>query len=159
MWAGFAVCGPVAITQGIFPGLRAPTALIGVAEKGILTLELSTTTLPGHSSMPPPDTAIGMLSMALVQLEKHPMPAELEGVVLQMFETLASEMQGIERLLLSNLWLFNPLVKNKLEKGISTNAIGWPCRRNSLTVRAIWCVFQTNTALDNKLKQVALFII
>ena len=37
-------------------------AMIGVAEKGYLTLELTTSATGGHSSMPPRDSAIGRLA-------------------------------------------------------------------------------------------------
>jgi carboxypeptidase PM20D1 len=110
------------ITEGVMKGLDKPVALIGVAEKGIMTLALETHDEPGHSSMPPRDTAIGMLSDALAKLEKHQMPTAIEGVASQMFDTLAPEMRGPQRVLLSNLWLFGPLVKHELEKSKSSNA-------------------------------------
>src|SRR4051794_21733669 len=53
------------ITDGIVKGLDRPAALIGVAEKGYATLVLTAHATPGHSSMPPRDTAIGMMSTAL----------------------------------------------------------------------------------------------
>ena len=54
-----------AITTGIFPGLTAPLASIGVAEKGYLTVELSVAAAGGHSSTPPAATAIGILAAAV----------------------------------------------------------------------------------------------
>ncbi|NML16930.1 M20 family peptidase [Azohydromonas caseinilytica] len=110
------------ITDGIIKGLDKPVALIGVAEKGILTLAVSAHDEPGHASMPPRDTAIGMLSVALARLEQNQMPAAISGVAAEMFDTLAPEMQGVNRVLLSNLWLFGPLVKKELERSRSSNA-------------------------------------
>jgi carboxypeptidase PM20D1 len=110
------------ITEGVMKGLDKPVALIGVAEKGIMTLSLHTHDEPGHSSMPPRETAIGMLSEALSQLERNQMPAGIDGVAAEMFDTLAPEMSGASRLLLSNLWLFKPLVKRELEKSKGSNA-------------------------------------
>ncbi|WP_066342500.1 M20 family peptidase [Azohydromonas lata] len=110
------------ITDGIIKGLDKPVALIGVAEKGILTLSVSAHDEPGHASMPPRDTAIGMLSAALTRLEQDQMPAAIGGVAAEMFDTLAPEMQGVNRVLLSNLWLFGPLVRKELEKSRSSNA-------------------------------------
>ena len=40
-----------------------------------------------------------------------------------MFDTLAPEMSGFNRVALSNLWLFGPLVQPQLEKGASSNAM------------------------------------
>lgn len=110
------------ITQGIMKGLDAPVALIGVAEKGILTLGVSAHDEPGHSSMPPKETAIGMLADALSRLERNPMPAAIEGVAAEMFTTLAPEMRLPNRLMLSNLWLFGPFVKRELENSRGSNA-------------------------------------
>jgi carboxypeptidase PM20D1 len=110
------------ITEGVIKGLDAPVALIGVAEKGIMTLALAAHDEPGHASMPPRETAIGMLSDALVRIERHPMPASIEGVAAEMFATLAPEMRWPNRLMLSNLWLFGPLVERELQKSRSSNA-------------------------------------
>src|SRR5438477_2286914 len=80
------------ITDGIIKGLDKPAALIGVAEKGYATLVLTAHATPGHSSMPPRDTAIGMMSAALARLEDHRLPLEIRSPVSQMFDTLAPEM-------------------------------------------------------------------
>ena len=119
----FVVDEGLLITEGILKGLDRPAALIGIAEKGYLTLALAAKARPGHSSMPPPETAIGMLSAALARLEDRQMPAAIRGVAAEMFDTIAPEMGGSNRVLLSNLWLFGPVVKSQLEKGASTNAM------------------------------------
>jgi carboxypeptidase PM20D1 len=113
------------VTEGAIPGLARPAALVGVAEKGSLTLLLSANAPPGHSSMPPVEagaSAIGMLSQALVRLEAQQMPFALRGVARDTFETLAPEMTGMNRVLLSNLWLFAPLVAAQLKQLPSANA-------------------------------------
>src|SRR4051812_28851882 len=53
------------VTEGIVAGIAAPLALIGIAEKGYLSLELTAYAASGHSSMPPRRTAIGILSAAI----------------------------------------------------------------------------------------------
>jgi carboxypeptidase PM20D1 len=113
------------ITQGILPGLDQPAALIGIAEKGYLSVGLKVPATPGHSSMPPPkgETAIAMMSDALRRLDDQQLPAAIRGVAREMFETVAPEMHGFNRFALTNLWLFGPLVQSQLEKGASTNAM------------------------------------
>jgi carboxypeptidase PM20D1 len=111
------------ITEGIMKGLDRPAALIGVAEKGYVTLVLTAHATPGHSSMPPRDTAIGMMSTALVRLEEHRLPMQVDGVVAEMFDTLGPEMRGFNRVVLSNLWLFKPLVLREFEKTGPTEAM------------------------------------
>ena len=111
------------ITEGVVDGLDKPVAMVGIAEKGIMTVSLTAHDHPGHSSMPPRETAIGMLSEALARLERNPMPNAVTGVAEEMFDTLAPEMRWPNRVLLSNLWLFAPLVERELEKSRSSNAM------------------------------------
>ena len=111
------------VTQGLMPGLTAPLALIGVAEKGFMTLKLSAHATPGHSSMPPARTAIGSLAAGLARLKREPMPSTLHPVVREMLQTVAPELGGAKRVALSNLWLFEPLVRRQLEAGAATAAM------------------------------------
>ena len=111
------------VLDGVLPGLSKPAALIGLAEKGYATFFLSLDTAPGHSSMPPTHSAIGLMSAALARLEATPMPGGIKGVAGEMFGTLAPEMSGVNRVMLSNLWLTGPLVAGQLEKSPSSNAM------------------------------------
>jgi carboxypeptidase PM20D1 len=113
------------ITEGVMPGLDKPVALVGVAEKGFMSLGIAANAAPGHSSMPPPPggSAIARISEALLRLDRRPMPAAMRGVAREMFETVAPEMHGFGRVALSNLWLFGPVVQKQLEKMPSTNAM------------------------------------
>jgi carboxypeptidase PM20D1 len=104
-------------------GLDKPAALIGTAEKGYATLVLNAQAVPGHSSMPPRDTAIGMMSTALARLEDHRLPMQIRSTVAEMFDTLAPEMTGLNRVVLSNRWLFKPLLLREFEKSGPTEAM------------------------------------
>jgi carboxypeptidase PM20D1 len=84
--------------------------------EGLCHLTLAATATPGHSSLPPRDTAIGTLSAALARLESKPFPASVSGVMRETLETAAPEMNFGSRLALSNLWLLEPLVRAQLEK-------------------------------------------
>jgi carboxypeptidase PM20D1 len=113
------------VTEGILPGVAQPLALIGLAEKGNVSLRLTAQAPPGHSSMPPGagKSAIGMLSAALARLDKSPVPGGIQGAAADLFVTLAPELPFGQRLAMSNLWLFKPLVEGMLEKGAATNAM------------------------------------
>ena len=111
------------VVDGIIPGIAAPAALIGIAEKGYLSLELSVETAGGHSSIPPIDTAIGIISRALQRLEAVPFLARLSGPTRRMLEFLGPEMAWPQRLALANLWLLDPLVRKQLAASTLTNAI------------------------------------
>ena len=78
-----------AVTQGIFPGIERQVASIAVSEKGYLSVELVAHTEGGHSSMPPAETAIGVLSHAIDRLEHEQMPTRLLPTQRRNLETLA----------------------------------------------------------------------
>jgi carboxypeptidase PM20D1 len=113
------------ITEGVLPGLKAPAAIVGIAEKGYMSVALGVPATPGHSSMPPPPgtSAIAVMSAALSRLENKQFPPRIQGVAREMFETVAPEMSGFGRVALSNLWLFGPVVRKQLEAGASTSAM------------------------------------
>jgi len=113
------------IADGLLPGLQAPAALVGVAEKGFVSIALSVTGTPGHSSMPAPpgQQAIAVLAAALARVDAHPMPGGIEGVARQMFDAVAPEMVGLNRVVLSNLWLTRPLAERILDRIQATNAL------------------------------------
>ena len=111
-----------AILQGVVPGVAAPVATVGVAEKGSVTLALTAHGAGGHSSMPPPRSAIGRVSRAINRLERDPFPARLDGANLGLFEAVGPEMTWPYRVLFANLWLFRPLVLRALTAQPSTAA-------------------------------------
>lgn len=112
----------MAIAEGI-AGLSEPVAMIGVAEKGYLTLELTTRATGGHSSMPPRDSAIGRLARVVEQLEANPMPAHLDGIVGDMFDTVAPKLPFGQRFALGQRWLLGPFVRSALSAEPTTNAM------------------------------------
>lgn len=109
------------IAAGVIPGVAPPVALIGIAEKGYLTLELSVAGEGGHSSMPERQTTVGILSKALVHLEENPFPADLSFSRL-FFARVGSGMSFCRRLALANLWLFAPWVERLLSRSAEMNA-------------------------------------
>jgi carboxypeptidase PM20D1 len=110
------------IGEGFVPGIDAPVAMIGMAEKGSVSVELLVEAPGGHSSVPPPQTAIGILAEAVRRLERKQMPARLEGLSRQTFEYLGPEMSFLRRIPLANLWLFAPLLGRALSASPPTNA-------------------------------------
>src|SRR5690349_21878123 len=68
-----------ALATGLIPGVAAPVALVGIAEQGYVTVELTAQAEGGHSSMPPNETAVGMLAAGITRLEHHQMPRAIRG--------------------------------------------------------------------------------
>jgi carboxypeptidase PM20D1 len=112
----------LSITEGIVPSLSQPAALIGVAHKGYASVELVADGQAGHSSMPPPETAIGILSAAIAKLEGHPMPARKDSPGMLATQYLAPHMSFAMKMVVANRWLFGGLVEKQMSAKASTNA-------------------------------------
>lgn len=108
------------ITSGL-PGVTSPVALISNAEKGYLTLELKVESPPGHSAMPPRQTAIGILAAALTRLEAHPFPSH-SSVLYTLFHAIGKRASFGLRLAFANLWLLDGIVRTVLGKIPETSA-------------------------------------
>lgn len=111
-----------AVAEGIMPGVSVPVATLGIAEKGHATIELLVEGRPGHSSMPPKHTAIGILSRAITRVEAASMPERMYMMRL-MFVEMAAFMPFSLRLALANPWLFGRMIRNRLSASAQTNAL------------------------------------
>lgn len=99
-----------AIVGGETIGVTGDVAIIGIAEKGFISLELTIKGEGGHSSTPPDHTNIGILAAAITRLENNQFPARLDGAAEAMLLTIAPRMPFSRKLALANLWLTRPLV-------------------------------------------------
>ncbi|WP_428656239.1 M20 family peptidase [Runella sp.] len=104
-------------------GITTPVALIGIAEKGYTTLQLTTVGDGGHSSMPPPQTSIGILAEAIDKLQKNPFPARLGGAASYLQDYLAPEMPFGTKLAMANRWLLKSVIIDILTKTNAGNAM------------------------------------
>lgn len=109
------------ISQGSVPGVDAPVGLVGVAEKGHLSLVLRAETAPGHASAPGKVTSIGALALAIATLENNPFPQDLEFVEFMM-SFLADELPFTQKMALANRWLFGKSVAKRFAATPVTNA-------------------------------------
>lgn len=110
------------IAEEILTGIESPLAMIGVAEKGNLNIELSITNSGGHSSMPPQQTSIGELAAAIRSLKDNPMPGRFSDLIQSSFEPISPDLPFVYRMGLANLWLFRPLIASRLSRLPHTNA-------------------------------------
>ncbi|KAM6165345.1 N-fatty-acyl-amino acid synthase/hydrolase PM20D1 [Erethizon dorsatum] len=113
-----------AIVSEFIPYLKKPFAMISISEKGAIDLMLRVNMTPGHSSFPPKETSIGILSAAISRLEQTPMPNMFgSGQLKTMLQQLAGEFPFPTNIVLSNLWLFQPLVSRLMDRNPITNAL------------------------------------
>jgi carboxypeptidase PM20D1 len=111
------------VLQGVVPGFSQAVAAVAVAEKGFLDVELTVEDHPGHSSVPPTQTAIAVLSKAISRVQDHPQPNRLTPVVRDMLQYGAAEMSIPLRAVMSNLWLLQPLVLRNMGSDRTTDAL------------------------------------
>lgn len=109
------------VYDGIVPGIRGQSANIGLAEKGYLSLKFTVNALGGHSSVPKPETAIGILARAIDRLQSNPFPYKVE-TVLPMFKGLMPAANLMYQVAFSNLWLFGGIIRQKLASDPQTAA-------------------------------------
>lgn len=102
------------LLQGMLPGIEPLVAPINVAEKGYMNLDIVAKAKGGHSSMPPPETAVGRLAEAIIKLENSPLPGGLTGVSAEMFDILARHMPFGQRMIFANKWLFGGILEQIL---------------------------------------------
>ena len=92
------------------PVANGPMTLIGVAEKGYLTLQLEAKAAGGHSNAPGTRTAVDTLASAIVAIRANPFPARYSGVTRDMLEAMAPHAPFMARMSIANSWLFEPLL-------------------------------------------------
>jgi len=95
-----------AVVENVFPGVKAPCGLIGIAEKGMMNVQYRTRSAGGHASAPKPHTPVGVLAAACKKVEDHPFKAHIDGPAAKMFDTLGRYSSLLYRVIFANMWCF-----------------------------------------------------
>ncbi len=100
-----------AVVQNVFPGVSQQSAVIGIAEKGLLNLKYTVKSQGGHASAPKKNTPIPILADACLKIEKHPFKYHLSQATIELLDEIGrySKVWAL-RMVLANLWLFKPLL-------------------------------------------------
>ncbi len=105
-----------ATVKDVLPGVDGRVALISIAEKGSLNLELTVNHEGGHSSAPGKETAVSILAAAIARVSQNPPVQKIDGALGELLTTLAPETPLAQRIALANLWLTGGLLKEPLSK-------------------------------------------
>jgi carboxypeptidase PM20D1 len=100
-----------AVVEGIFPGVSAPMAVVGVSEKGVTSVKLTVVQDGGHASTPPRLSATTRLARAIVRLNRSPFRARFSATNLEMIRTVGAHARQPYRWLFTQQWLTRGILR------------------------------------------------
>jgi carboxypeptidase PM20D1 len=103
-----------AVAHDAFPGVQAPVAAIGVAEKGTTSVELRVEGRGGHASTPARNGPTARLARAILRIDRSPMPARLPETTVEMMQRLAPHLPLPMRPLVRRADRIKPLLAKAL---------------------------------------------
>jgi len=99
-----------AVVKNVFPGVKVPSGMVGIAEKGMMNVRYTVRSSGGHASAPLPKTPITTLASACRNVVEHPFKMHINKPAALMFDTLARHSSFVYKLIFSNLWCFKPVL-------------------------------------------------
>ena len=111
------------VSRNMLSFLERPVALIGIAEKGYVDLQVRATGMGGHASMPPAETAAARLASSLLAATRQRRRGRMIPVVEQFFRSLANAAPGPLSVILRRPSLFAPLLTRVLSRKPTTAAL------------------------------------
>lgn len=111
------------IFRNMIGGIDRDIASVNLAEKGYLTLDIIARAEGGHSSLPPRETAVGILAEAISKLQAKPYPGGLDGLSADFFEGLGPHFSLPEKLIFANTWALRGVLEAQLSGANTTNAL------------------------------------
>ena len=99
-----------AVVENVFPGVKAPCAMIGIAEKGMMNVRYTVRSGGGHASAPLPKSPVTDLAKACRRVVDNPFKMHITKPVAEMFDTLGRHSSFVYKLIFSNLWCFKPVL-------------------------------------------------
>ena len=98
------------VVENVFPGVKEPCAMIGIAEKGLMNVRYSVRSGGGHASAPLPKSPVTDLAKACRKVVDNPFKMHVTKPVAEMFDTLGRHSSFVYKLIFSNLWCFKPIL-------------------------------------------------
>ena len=99
-----------AVVENVFPGVKVPCGMIGIAEKGMINVRYTVHSGGGHASAPLPKSPVTDLAKACRKVVDNPFPMHLTPPVAGLFDTLGRRSTFLYKLIFANLWCFKPIL-------------------------------------------------
>lgn len=113
-----------AVVENVFPGVKEPCGLIGIAEKGMMNVTFSVASDGGHASAPKAHTPIGILAKACCEIENNPFPMHVTKPAAEMFDTLGRHSNFLYKMIFANFGIFKGILNSLAKKsGGEMNAL------------------------------------
>ena len=103
-----------AIAHEAFPGVSRPIGVIGVTEKGVMSVELRVEGRGGHASTPARNGPTARLARAISRLDRSPMPASVPPPTVELFRRIAPHAPLPLRPLMANADRLKPVLTRAL---------------------------------------------
>lgn len=111
------------ITQQMIPGISQDVALIGIAEKGFVSVDLSVEIEGGHSAIPHKETAIDVLATAVSNLKRHPFKTKITNPLKAFINYIGPEMSFVNKLIFANAKFFGFIIENVYKESQTGSAM------------------------------------
>lgn len=98
------------VVENVFPGVKAPCGVVGIAEKGMMNAIFTVKSQGGHASAPKPHTPVGILSRACCKLEANPFPMHVTKPAAEMFDTLGRHSTFLYKIIFANFGIFQGIL-------------------------------------------------
>lgn len=115
--------GIIAGPKSVLPNVDVPMALVGLGEKGFLTLRIRVYGIGGHSSMPPQKGSLIYAAEIMQKLNENQMPANLIPPIASFLDNIGGQMNFTSRMAIANQWLLGSNLKKSLSKSPASNAL------------------------------------
>ena len=103
-----------AIAHDAFTGISKPVGVVGVTEKGIMSIELRVEGRGGHASTPSRMGPTARLARAITRLDRSPMPSSVPAPTVELFRRLAPHAPLPLRPLMANAGRLGPALARLL---------------------------------------------
>ena len=115
--------GFVLAPQSILKSVDKAVAVVGVGEKGFLTVEIKVNGTGGHSSIPPQKGSLVLAAEIVEKLNTNQFPATLIPPVENFLNNIGGAMDFKSRLAIANQWLLRGTLIKTLENVPASNAM------------------------------------